>query len=417
MTIADYTTLPYPLNKGVEVFSSKEDKDIYILSTITALSTCFPTYTGVYHNRKVHANLYSFIIAPAASGKGTMIYGKMMAQEVHRYLKAQLSLATDTGNKVKTPPQKLLFAPGNITSAAFMDLFQANDNLLIVESEADTIAQANGQKFGGFSDILRKAFQHEAVSKARALDNQYIEVSDPKLSVLISGTPNQLHRLIPSAEDGLFSRFIFLTVNGSNAWSDVSPSGDIPIADQLQPYADKILEYYKYAENHQYQFELTQPQWDIINNSGKEWLKVATQYGDNGASIAKRSGLMLYRVAMVLSILRHFEDGLAEGAVSCEDQDLAIALELVSHYFHCSLSIYDQKSKHKSKALLNPTEQLYYSKLPDVFTNPLDTQRVGKQIGISEKSARNYHNKLKTLKLIVMQTTNKQWRKLSNPKV
>ena len=61
--------------------------------------------------------------------------------------------------------------------------------------------------YGNYSDVLRKAFHHELVSLSRRKDREYCEVSNPRVSVALAGTPEQVRKLIPDAENGLMSRF------------------------------------------------------------------------------------------------------------------------------------------------------------------------------------------------------------------
>ena len=56
---------------------------------------------------------------------------------------------------------------------------------------------------------MRKAFDHDRLSYNRRTDHEYREVKKTYLSVLLSGTPSQVKPLIPTAENGLFSRQVF----------------------------------------------------------------------------------------------------------------------------------------------------------------------------------------------------------------
>jgi hypothetical protein len=69
---------------------------------------------------------------------------------------------------------------------------------LIFENEADALSNMLKQDYGNFSDILRNSFQHETVSISRASDDRYFEIKSPQLSIVLSGTPNQVMPLIQS---------------------------------------------------------------------------------------------------------------------------------------------------------------------------------------------------------------------------
>ena len=79
----------------------------------------------------------------------------------------------------------------------------------VFETEADTLADALKQDHGGFSDTLRQSFGHEPLSYFRRTNSEDVEIASPALSVVLSSTFDQLVKLIPSAENGLFSRFVY----------------------------------------------------------------------------------------------------------------------------------------------------------------------------------------------------------------
>ncbi|PGH40297.1 MAG: DNA primase, partial [Candidatus Nephrothrix sp. EaCA] len=84
---------------------------------------------------------------------------------------------------------------------------------LIFETEADTLTKSLGSELRDFSDVLRKAYHHEFAASNRKTNQEHIEVERPRLSVLLCGTPKQITSLIPDAENGLLSRFMFYRMN------------------------------------------------------------------------------------------------------------------------------------------------------------------------------------------------------------
>jgi hypothetical protein len=52
----------------------------------------------------------------------------------------------------------------------------------------------------------------------RKTNNEHLIIKVPKLALIISGTPNQILSFIPSAEDGLASRMIYYSFEGSVNW-------------------------------------------------------------------------------------------------------------------------------------------------------------------------------------------------------
>src|SRR5690554_8206625 len=105
-----------------------------------------------------------------------------------------------------------------------MQILQDNDGRgIICETEADAMSGANKQDWGNYSHIMRAAFHHEKISAARKTNRELLEIKHPQLAVALSGTPAQVPKLIASAEDGLFSRFIFYAFKNEIVWQDPSP--------------------------------------------------------------------------------------------------------------------------------------------------------------------------------------------------
>ena len=120
------------------------------------------------------------------------------------------------------PPEKMLFIPANNSSTGAYQLLGDSDGKgLIFETEGDTLAQAFKSDYGNYSDGFRKAFHHETISYYRRTDREFVDIESPCLSAVLSGTPKQVSALIPNAENGLFSRFIFYFMNVKTNWKDV----------------------------------------------------------------------------------------------------------------------------------------------------------------------------------------------------
>jgi hypothetical protein len=88
-----YENLPQFLNEGSSVFLTNREKDIFLTGALTVLSGCLPTVSGSYNGSKVYSNLYSFIVAPAASGKGVMSWAKVLGIAYHKHLREEFKTA------------------------------------------------------------------------------------------------------------------------------------------------------------------------------------------------------------------------------------------------------------------------------------------------------------------------------------
>ena len=209
---AIFEKLPMLLKKMCDQFNIKRERDIFLLAELTIFSVCFPKIKGIYWNEEIFANLFAFIIAGAGSGKSVIKYSYETLYQLRQEWKKLYNLLMDeyktNGEKGDPPKEKNIKISGDSSVASLFQRLEANDGCgLIFETEADTITETMKKEWGNYDTILRKAFQHEPIATSRM--NYTIDIDQPKLSVLISGTPNQMNTFIRSSENGLFSRFLY----------------------------------------------------------------------------------------------------------------------------------------------------------------------------------------------------------------
>ncbi|MGV0958103.1 BT4734/BF3469 family protein [Empedobacter falsenii] len=207
--------LPELLIEGCEAFKDNERKrDVFLTAGLTILSGCLPNVTGIYHQERVYPHLFSFIIAPAASGKGVLKNAKRLGDKIHerfvnksneakkafeienaeyKTLLAKRKKDDAIPEKPVEPKFNLLFLPADTSQAMMMKMLQDNNGKgIICETEADAMSGANKQDWGNYSHIMRAAFHHEKISAARKTNNELLEIPNPQLAVSLSGTPAQV---------------------------------------------------------------------------------------------------------------------------------------------------------------------------------------------------------------------------------
>jgi hypothetical protein len=350
-----YDALPDYLRRCCDPFDGHE-KAVMLLGTLAVLSGCFPAVGGTYYKRRHGLNLFVFIIAPAASGKGTLGWARRLAWPHHKTLtdasraarleydaelaayksagKAKASLAAPAA---APPAYKMLYLPGNVTAAALATALAENDGRgIMCETEADTLSGALGSDFGNFSDVLRKAFHHEPVSLLRKTDRQHLDLERPALSIALTGTPGQLPRLMPTAEDGLVSRFLFYSFEQAPIWQDVGPTAGPPLDPVIDALAGELSEMIAATpapdETSTYPVEITlaAADWQRVNTAGAAGLDEAAAVGGTAASTARRLGLIAWRIIGVLTVLRCFENGQAPtGTLEANPADVGTALAIM----------------------------------------------------------------------------------------
>ena len=243
-----YTSLPrlvpgYPwpsLLRDILGFADNaEQRDILLLTALTALgATLGKTVRCLYGMHWIYPCIQLFVIAPPASGKGIMAWLRKFIEPIHREIRQQVDLAMKQyrqdlaayhalgKEKAKMempqmPKNSMFIISGNNTGTGILqNIIDSDGTGIIFETEADTITTAIGGDYGHWSDTLRNAFDHAGLSFNRRTDNEYRECDSTFLSMVLSGTPGQVAPLIPSGENGLFSREVFYYKSQIREWID-----------------------------------------------------------------------------------------------------------------------------------------------------------------------------------------------------
>jgi hypothetical protein len=180
---------------------------------------------------------------------------------------------TSTEEAPTKPTFKVVYIPANTSYAKILWHLEQNDGTgIICETEADTLGNVFKQEWGSYSDMLRKSFHHERLSRSRKGNNEFTEVNAPSLSIALSGTPNQVTGLISSSEDGLFSRFIFYAFKVEQKWKDVSPNANnISLTEHFKILSGKVFNMVQFLQREETIVTLTTEQWQQLNKTCEAW--------------------------------------------------------------------------------------------------------------------------------------------------
>jgi hypothetical protein len=412
-----FSKLPDLLRKGCGRFKEERERDVFLTGALGVLSGCLPNVSGIYDGNLFYPNLYVFVIAPAASGKGALKFSKMLGMGHHQqlleasrkaqeeYKKALLKYEVATmqykKGKISEEPKepkevefKTLFIPANSSSAMLVRHLRDNDESgILFESEADTLGNVLKQDWGGYSDLMRKAYHHEPISYSRKQNNEFIEIVEPKLSVALSGTPGQVTGLIPSSEDGLFSRFLFYAFEVGATWRDVSPKGrGFDFQSSFNELSNEVLGLVSFLKKHPMNFKLSDEQWRKLNEFYNGLVnETVTMAGKEALSMVRRSGLMMFRVVMIFSAIRKYEEQNVSKSVVCQDGDFEAAFSVVETFFHHAFFMFDRLPKRVKNTFQfkNVRQQSLYDKLPRKFSKK-EAIEIGADLKIPKRTVGRY---------------------------
>lgn len=405
-----FSELPDFLKRVIQIATSNEERDILLLGSLVAISACLPKLSGIYDGKRVYSNLFLFITAPASAGKGRLVHCRQLVNPVHKEFREQAKLhkqhyeleitefnlnkgKVDGIEKPAKPPEKMLFIPANNSSTGAYQLLGDSDGKgLIFETEGDTLAHAFKSDYGNYSDGFRKAFHHETISYYRRTDREYVDIESPCLSTVLSGTPKQVAALIPNAENGLFSRFIFYYMNVRPVWKDVFAS---QTSNGLDDYFDELGSeffslYRTLKDGQEVQFFLTIDQQDQFNAF---FAQVQEKYmsikGIDYMATIRRLGLIAYRFCMLFSALRIIETGEIASKMICEERDFQASLAMVRVLVKHSSKVFAELPVDVQKpSRLNRKEKFLHN-LPKLF-NRQKYLEVATSLNIPHKTAEGY---------------------------
>lgn len=364
-----FNTLPDMLRIPCTRFEDGAERELFVVGALGIISGMLPNYMGNYFGNRVATNLYAYIIGAYGSGKGALKWAQQLGNATHKY-RVQLSKdamtkylqdksvysqqsALYTKGKLEEPPVEpqepkhlKLFIPANTTKTAVVQLLEENDGRgIIFETEGDTLADMLKQEYGNFSDILRKAFHHEPISFFRRANNEDVAVSAPSLSVVLSGTYDQLLKLIPSIENGLYSRFMFYMLDGNDDFRDPFSELDEHHEYHFTQYSNDYLRLYQMLNALQTPISFKLPKelkTRFVNRfrTIKEWTREKVSEDLNGS--VNRMALMAYRIAMILSILRHYKahGNIHTDNITCNQTDYENAVALVEVLSYNATDVY-----------------------------------------------------------------------------
>ena len=208
--------LPPFLQKVADISDSEADADMLILGTLAAISACLPNIYAIYARRELFTNLYLFVTARAGSGKGRLSLCCAIVGPIHEELRAESNRLEEQFRQEKEQYKRQKKGDG----------IPEPTPPPIRQTEGDVLAASFGQDFGDFSQGLRQGFQNEPISYLRRTEREYVCIKQPRISTILSGTPQEVTNLMTSVENGLFSRFLFYCLDNPLVWLDVLDEGD-----------------------------------------------------------------------------------------------------------------------------------------------------------------------------------------------
>lgn len=409
-----FSTLPRLLRKVTDLMLTHQERSLVLIGSIATLSSSLlPMYT-IYFGKTIYPNMYLFVPGPAGAGKGKLDFCFRLVKPIHKEKLERWTIAKDEYKKEyarykrqkkgdnidppEKPPIQLLRVPANSSATSFAQAMAENGNLILFETEGDTVVNTFNSDFGNYSDSFRKAFAHESFGYLRRGDDgEEREIENPRLSTVLSGTPEQVKSLIHDAENGLLSRFMFFCINSTPEWLDGFDSygGDDPLEDSFDAIGQEFTAFTKILEQTpRIKFTLSISQAGKFNDFfAAEKERMHEFNGDRYSASSHRLAWCFLRVAMVLSALRLMDSGRITENVECNDVDFDSTMKIIKVISTHNDYIFNVLDKERPEGIAvadsysSATRKAIISALPGYFTTE-DMKKVAANVGKSLRTVR-----------------------------
>ena len=428
-----FDRLPDFLKRGLTHVRNKRERDILLLSMITNISGCLPGVRMNYGGMVYSADLYLVALAGSGRGKGVMQLAAILPAAIQEYydelnrkdereyrqkllkwnleerLAAQEKRVPDLDQCPEMPVERILKVAPNISKSQLILALEAGGavGLVMNASELDMISSAMHQEYGKHDDVMRAASQHEEVSSYFKTDHRLVIVSDPHLALCASGTPAQLHKFISSLENGMYSRVAFYVGQAHWEYKSANPGkARLDMRAYFKGMGEELLRMFIFLSGSPTEVVFTEEQWKEHTERFRTYLReVVAEDDDSPGAIVLRHGLMMARIAMVLTALRKCEPQWNTSEWECSDEDFHTAMQIVDVLLEHSLLL--STSMDDTAGRIRPVKAFFklrpvLKKMPREFTYS-ELMAAANEAGLPTASVKRY-----LLRLVYYQIVEKE---------
>ena len=428
-----FDRLPDFLKRGLTHVRNKRERDILLLSMITNISGCLPGVRMNYGGMVYSADLYLVALAGSGRGKGVMQLAAILPAAIQEYydelnrkdereyrqkllkwnleerLAAQEKRVPDLDQCPEMPVERILKVAPNISKSQLILALEAGGavGLVMNASELDMISSAMHQEYGKHDDVMRAASQHEEVSSYFKTDHRLVVVSDPHLALCASGTPAQLHKFISSLENGMYSRVAFYVGQAHWEYKSANPGkARLDMHAYFKGMGEELLRMFIFLSGSPTEVVFTEEQWKEHTERFRTYLReVVAEDDDSPGAIVLRHGLMMSRIAMVLTALRKCEPQWNTSEWECSDEDFHTAMQIVDVLLEHSLLL--STSMDDTAGRIRPVKAFFklrpvLKKMPREFTYS-ELMAAANEAGLPTASVKRY-----LLRLVYYQIVEKE---------
>ena len=442
-------SLPQMMSETLSLYDDADIRTMLLMAMMPTIGSAMSNVRVRHGQRLYSLGMMNICVGPSASGKGSvgdvasLVDGindiicseSAQAQADHRKrhkrysrLTSQLTYAAkgDIANLVdvndiaeevdepQAPLRRMHKLPSKTTAANYYRLLYANgDNISYLHiPELAEMTAANKGAFGDFMYILLAAQNEESLHTARKTDDEDYHIEHTRLSLAATGTMSSVREFIPNLEDGLSTRFLYHNLPAKDTVRDEMDEATAEAFRDVYTYHRRQLteiwsalrQFDGKADEELPRLIISDEQRKLIDEYYRQmvsFVALALPDKDLRAPIL-RSRLNLYRMLMIIAILRrHEEIGSAEELFTeklftVAEADLRWGLTYIFYTVMQTSTIYDRLRREEKE---EEVKRSYVSALgflhalPTKFTTA-EAKELGDRLGIKQRAV-DY--KLRTL--------------------
>ena len=441
---AMWKNLPQMISEPLSLYDDADIRTMLLMAMMPTLGSAMSNVRVRHGQRLYSVGMMNICVGPSASGKGSVgdvaslvdgindiICGESAQEQADhrkrhkRYsrLTSQLTYAAkgnaanlidvnDIAEEVdepQAPLRRMHKLPSKTTAANYYRLLYANgDNISYLHiPELAEMTAANRGAFGDFMYILLAAQNEESLHTARKTDDEDYHIPHTRLALAATGTMSSVREFIPNLEDGLSTRFLYHNLPAKDTVRDEMDEATAEafrdvyghhrgvltgIWQELRPFDGR-------PEEELPRLVLSDAQREYIDQYYEQLLTfiALTQPDRDLRAPILRSRLNLYRMLMIIAVLRRYEaQGGVEGMFSelhftVTESDLRWGLAYIFYSVMQTSALYnrlrrEEKEEETTRAYISALA--FLQMMPRTFT-ATQAKAKGEELGIKHRAV-NY---------------------------
>ena len=436
--------LPQMMSEPLSLYDDADIRTMLLMAMMPTIGSAMSNVRVRHGQRLYSLGMLNICVGPSASGKGcvgdvaSLVDGinKIICEESaqamadhrkrhKRYnrLTSQLNFAAkgnvsnlvdvnDIASEVdepQAPLRRMHKLPAKTTAANLYRLIYANgDNISYLHiPELAELSAANRGSFGDFMYILLAAQNEEQLHTGRKTDDEDYLIEHTRLAMAATGTMSSVREFIPNLEDGLSTRFLYHNLPAkSTVRGEMDEATAEAFRDVYGHHRGVLTEIWKELRQFEGKSEDELPRL-IISDEQRlyideyyrqlvSFVALALPDRDLRAPIL-RSRLNLYRMLMIIAVLRRYEElGCVEGMFvekrfTISEADLKWGLAYIFYCMVQTSTIYDrlrrEEKEEPKRTCISPLA--FVQLLSHQFTTAVAIKQ-GEEMGIKERAVRHH---------------------------